>query len=293
MANNKIGLNYYNVDTDRYQDIKIKRLKKDFGCSGIAVFDYILCEIYRVKGCFIAWDESTVFDVAEYFGIKESLVNEIVNYCCVVGLFNRELLTNGRILTSLAIQKRYLEACLKAKRSNIEIPKNFKIPEESNIVPEECEIIPEESPITPQVCRVVKESKGKESKVEENADFLSKIIVAFQESYFDVFQVEYVVMAKGKERAAVGTLVKSYKSKYPKSTSIETIQGLRDYFDSCCQIQDPWLQKNMSLPMIVSKFNEINNTLKNGKNSKHRSIASQSADIDALVAGVFAAKGVN
>lgn len=50
MANNKTGLSYYNVDTDRYQDMRIKRLKKDMGCRGVAVYDYILCEIYRVKG---------------------------------------------------------------------------------------------------------------------------------------------------------------------------------------------------------------------------------------------------
>lgn len=100
MASCKTGLNYYNVDTDRYMDIKIKRLKKAFGCAGIAVYDYILCEIYRVRGCFIVWDESTAFDVAEYWGLKESLVNEIVNYCGVVGLFDRELLTRGSVSNS-------------------------------------------------------------------------------------------------------------------------------------------------------------------------------------------------
>lgn len=52
MANNKTGLSYYNVDTDRYQDMRIKRLKKDMGCRGVAVYDYILCEIYRVKRVF-------------------------------------------------------------------------------------------------------------------------------------------------------------------------------------------------------------------------------------------------
>lgn len=165
MANNKIGLNYYNVDTDRYQDIKIKRLKKDFGCSGIAVFDYILCEIYRVKGCFIAWDESTAFDVAEYFGIKESLVNEIVNYCGVVGLFDKGLLTRGSILTSLPIQTRYLDFCVKAKRANCEIPKSVKIQEESSIIQEVCPIIQEESSIIQEVCDEVKRSKENRSKI--------------------------------------------------------------------------------------------------------------------------------
>lgn len=138
MASTKTGFNYYNVNTDRYQDMKIKRLKKNFGCSGIAVYDYVLSEIYRVKGCFIEWDSNTAFDVAEYFGIKETLVNEIVNYCCVVGLFDKELLTSGSVLTSVSIQKRYLDMCSRAKRTSV------KIPEEYNILTEEREIITEE-----------------------------------------------------------------------------------------------------------------------------------------------------
>ncbi|MDR1556215.1 MAG: DUF4373 domain-containing protein [Tannerellaceae bacterium] len=178
MANKKTGLSYYNIDTDRYMNIKIKRLKKDFGCSGVAVYDYILCEIYRVRGCFLVWDESTAFDVAEYWGLKESLVNEIVNYCGVVGLFDKELLTRGSvsnstkemnrcgkmgdespvsacvgIITSKSIQSRYLEICNRAKRKNAEIP------EVCRILPEESPKPPEELTKTPEVCRKVKESK--------------------------------------------------------------------------------------------------------------------------------------
>lgn len=146
MANLKTGLAYYNVETDRYQDIKIKRLKKDFGCNGIAVYDYLLCEIYRDKGCFIEWDESTVFDVAEYFGLKENLVKEIVNYCAYVGLFNKELLSSESVLTSRSIQQRYIDTCTRAKR------KNFKIPEKYEIITEESDKLPEESKKTTEVC---------------------------------------------------------------------------------------------------------------------------------------------
>lgn len=153
MANLKTGLAYYNVDTDRYQDMRIKRLKKDFGCNGMAVYDYLLCEIYRDKGCFLVWDDSTAFDVAEYFGLKENTVKEIVNYCSVVGLFDKGLLCSGNILSSRSIQQRYIETCNRAKR------KNIKIPEEYDIIREECDIIPEESPKTQEVCREVKRSK--------------------------------------------------------------------------------------------------------------------------------------
>lgn len=154
MANNKVGFEYYNIDTNRYQDIKIKRLKKDFGTSGIAVYDYILCEVYRVRGCFLAWDKSTAFDVAEYFGLKESLVNEIVNYCGVVGLFDKELLASGSIISSRSIQQRFIDMSTRAKR------KNFKIPKEIDIITEQCDIIPEQSPKIPEVS-----SKEEESKV--------------------------------------------------------------------------------------------------------------------------------
>lgn len=136
MANNKTGLNYYNVDTDRYLDIRIRRLVKDHGCRGLAVYDYLLCEVYRVQGCFVAWDEGTAFNVAEYLGLKESNVFEIVRYCGSVGLFNKELLSRG-IITSASIQRRYLEMCNRSKR------KIAKIPEECKIIPEECEETPE------------------------------------------------------------------------------------------------------------------------------------------------------
>jgi len=161
MANNKTGFNYYNVDTDRYQDIRIKRLKKDFGCTGIAVYDYILSEVYRDKGCFSEWDESRAFDVAEYFGLKESTVEEIVKYCGVVGLFEKGLLSRG-IVTSQSIQKRYLEMCVRAKRNNCKIPDSIKIQEESKIVTEETAKLPEEC--TQNSCGLP-QSKVKESKV--------------------------------------------------------------------------------------------------------------------------------
>ncbi len=126
MANIKAGLTFFNIDTDRYQDRRIKRLKKDCGCKGIAVYDYLLCEIYRVHGCFVEWDKNTVFDVAEYFNIEENSVKEIVQYCANVGLFDKALLSRG-IITSAAIQRRYVEMCSRARRKAPIIPGDYKI----------------------------------------------------------------------------------------------------------------------------------------------------------------------
>ena len=154
----KTGFHYYSIETDRYQDMRIKRLKKEHGCNGIAVYDKILCEIYRVEGSFIEWDESTVFDVAEYFGLKETQVNEIVNYCCYVGLFDRGLLASERVLTSSSIQLRFIQWSKLAQRKNPFIPERIRIiNEEKEKIPEEIGKLHEEIP----------QSKEKESKEKE------------------------------------------------------------------------------------------------------------------------------
>ena len=165
MANIKTGLLYYSSDTNRFQDIRIKRLKKNFGCDGYSVYEYILNEIYRINGNFLVWDESTAFDVAEYWGLKESKVNEIVRYCCAVGLFDKALLSNGNVLTSQSIQKRYVNMCIHAKRKEIVIPNEY------NILPEESKIILEEyrkkKEVSDKVVKVNKENNSL-SGVKEN-----------------------------------------------------------------------------------------------------------------------------
>lgn len=164
MANTKTGLLYYTSDTNRFkEDLRIKRLKKDMGCDGYAVYEYILNEIYRVGGCFLVWDESTAFDVAEYWGLKETKVNEIVRYCCAVGLFDKALLSNGNVLTSSSIQSRYVNMCIRAKRKEIIIPEQF------DILPEESRKLLEESQKIPKVCRKVVKVK-KEISLERDKE---------------------------------------------------------------------------------------------------------------------------
>lgn len=185
MNNSKSGFIYYNVDTDRYQDIRIKKLKRNFGCSGIAIYDYVLCEIYREKGCFIEWDESTAFDVADYFAVKESLVDEVIDYCTVVGLFNKELLDSERVLTSKAIQTRFLDMSRRAKRVRYGIPKRIdlvndagNIPEDPPKLPEDSTKLPEDSPNTEESfwnhSGGFQQSKVKKSKVKESINSLWK-----------------------------------------------------------------------------------------------------------------------
>ena len=120
----KKGFAYYSLRTDRYQDAAIKRLKRALGCVGVCVYDYIVCEIYRIGGGVIVWDESSSLDVAEYFGLTESQVGEVVSYCLAMGLFDKELFLRGSVLSSLAIQQKYSEMCNRSHR-RVDIPEEF------------------------------------------------------------------------------------------------------------------------------------------------------------------------
>ncbi len=219
MANNKIGFAYYNADTDRFQDMRIKRLKKNMECDGFAVYEYILNEIYRVKGCFLVWDESAAFDVADYWGLRESTVNEIVNYCGSVGLFNKELLSRGGIRTSLSIQSRYMKMCKRSKRLGVKIPKAIKLLEESDIPPEESPKPPEESG---QNGGSLPQSKVKKSKEERINTMPEEKIPAYSpcmKIYNDFCLEKLGVKAKidGTQRKALKSIIK-----YQRKTSFGT-----------------------------------------------------------------------
>lgn len=113
----KQGFSYYKAETDRFQDIKIKRLKKRHGCTGYAVYQYVLNEIYRVRGYFLRFTEDEEFDLSEYWGLDEAVVTDIVNYCAEIGLFNAQLWKEKGILTARSIQARYIDICKVCKKS--------------------------------------------------------------------------------------------------------------------------------------------------------------------------------
>lgn len=170
-APGKNGLSYYNIDTDIFQDIKVRRLLKAFAAKGFLIYMYILTEIYRDKGCFIEWDESTAFNVSDILNVSENLVTEVVDYCCEVGLFDKELLTNESILTSKSIQNRWEKIAKDARRK---IKRVDQINPKFSITHEETKKTPTFTPFTHEETKKTHEetqqSKVKESKVKNKDD---------------------------------------------------------------------------------------------------------------------------
>ena len=113
----KQGFSYYKAETDRFQDIKIKRLKKKYRCAGYAVYQYVLNEIYRVRGYCLTFTEDHLFDVSEYWDIEEEEVTAIIGYCAEIGLFDNRLWQEKGVLTARSIQTRYIDICKVCKKT--------------------------------------------------------------------------------------------------------------------------------------------------------------------------------
>ena len=109
------GLRQFSFDVDFFFDERIRKLIRHQGGKAIAVYALLLCTIYRQGYC-RRWDEELSFVCSNTLGYDRAYISEVVKCCVVLGLFDRGLFESGRILTSKAIQKRYLRECKRLKR---------------------------------------------------------------------------------------------------------------------------------------------------------------------------------
>ena len=121
----KDGIDYFPLDVSFLKDIKIRKMLIACGPQSIAVLISQLCNIYQDEGYYIGWDEDVRFLISDDVGVKESLVQEVVTKAVDVNFFNADLFKKYKILTSIGIQKRYVEATSRRKRNRIK--KSFNL----------------------------------------------------------------------------------------------------------------------------------------------------------------------
>ena len=168
----KNNLDYFPQDVDFLQDIKICKLKRSQGGKAIAVWISLLCRIYRSDGYYMKWDEELPFIIAEELpGFDEVYIQEVIKSCLNFGLLDKALFESENILTSAAIQRRYVEAKAKNRRIYTDtINPRYKLfaspdkyqnavvfSEKTRVSTEKIGVFSEKTP--------TKESKVKESKV--------------------------------------------------------------------------------------------------------------------------------
>lgn len=143
------------MDTTILNDIKIRRIKKQFGAEAFLLYISLLCDIYS-NGYYIEATDDYLFDQGEKLGIPENSVLEIILACVKIGLFCEEFFMEHRILTSKSIQDRFSLATKKRSVNQIvEYKCNFISAPETPVSVSE----------TPPKQGLSTQSKEKESKV--------------------------------------------------------------------------------------------------------------------------------
>lgn len=171
----KKGLEYFTNDVNFYQDIKIRKLIRHKGIQAVSVYHILLCQIYS-NGYYLLWDEDLPFVLSEVSGLEEDKVVEAINYCLEVGLLDRTLYEQQKVLTSRSIQERYIEISVAAKRkleSNlpyllVDASDKLVKGQKNDVISEQNLFSSEETPVnseeTNENTEESTQSKGKKSK---------------------------------------------------------------------------------------------------------------------------------
>lgn len=177
----KQGLDYYPMDCDFLNNLKVRKILRANGSGAIAILIDLLGNIYKDEGYYMQWDDEICFLVADKIGTSEASVSEIVKKALQVDFFNQNKFDDYKILTSKGIQDRYIEATRRRTEvilygeylllSNFEPSENIKIISEKdeNIVFDNNNLVSAYNNSINDVDNEqskVKESKVNKSKVE-------------------------------------------------------------------------------------------------------------------------------
>ena len=180
----KQGLEYFSFDVSFFSDIRIRKLIKYHGIQAVPVYEILLCRIYE-GGYYIAWDDDLPFIISEVSDLEEDTIMEIINYCIEVGLFNKTVFEEHKVLTSRSIQQRYVSACSLTKRKVsadmpyllIEISNGHVNSEKTSVSSEQTLVFSEETPVNSEETLINSENstQRKEKERKDNNSLRSSL----------------------------------------------------------------------------------------------------------------------
>lgn len=113
----KIGIGYFPLDVDIFQDEKVIPVSSEFGAKGECIIIRVLCAIYR-NGYFAECSDAFRFKIAKEANLPESLVSEVIKGLVKWGFFDKSVFDSFGVITSAGIQKRWKEATRKRVSKN-------------------------------------------------------------------------------------------------------------------------------------------------------------------------------
>lgn len=163
------GIEYFPLNV--HLDDKIELIEAEFGLTGFSVVVKLFQRIYGGQGYYCEWTNDVALLFSKNIGLGCNVVSEIVSAAIKRGIFDQDIYEKYQVLTSRGIQKRYFEAV--SRRVNVEVKKAYLLFPVAQKYKNVC-ILDENVYISQKNAyrngqSRVKESKGKESRVEESS----------------------------------------------------------------------------------------------------------------------------
>ena len=121
----KVGLDYFPLDTDVDEDLKVKYVEAEHGDRSFGIYVKLLCWIYKHNGYFADWDRRSLLLFSKEKGIETDFLRRVVESCIGEGLFDKKIFQKYRVLTGNSIQRRYIKICSFCRRKEINLERRL------------------------------------------------------------------------------------------------------------------------------------------------------------------------
>lgn len=164
----KQGLDYFPLDV--VNDDKLDLIEAEFGITGWAIIIKMYRRIYS-NGYYCKWSEDEQLLFSKQINVDINTINAVINRGIARNIFDNVLYSEYGILTSIGIQRRYLE--IVKRRKEVELEEVYLLIDvDINI--ENVHINPKNDDVGTGKERKGKESKGEESKIKEQFEIFRK-----------------------------------------------------------------------------------------------------------------------
>ena len=168
MAMNCTGVLYFPIAISLLEGVATELIEARFGLKGVAAFIKLLGKIYKEEGYYLVWNKEQCMLFVHKLGneLSDEEMQEIVELLIAKDIFDRKMYEEHQVLTSVHIQKVWLEATKRRKRDLTPLPyflMETKVPKNGK---EENEV--QDVLFPPENACNSEQSKEKQSKEKEN-----------------------------------------------------------------------------------------------------------------------------
>ncbi len=165
------GIPYFPTPANFFDEEVMELLEAKYGMLASYIVLRLLCKIYK-EGYYISWgkEQSLIFIRKIGGGIKEDMMEKIVELLLEKGFFHKETYDRYGVLTSEQIQKVWLEATVRRKIDFSQLPylldskpKNGKQKEDTN--PENVDILSTQEELSSENADISRQTKLNQTKL--------------------------------------------------------------------------------------------------------------------------------